>query len=132
MAVTQTDKDGMNSLGSFAISPQESLNFTRVSGDFNPLHLDPIAARRTRFGQTLIHGVCGTIRALDLLLKKRGSIAELVSIKVKCNKPATQGQTLETLEQTTDGLTRLELFADGTRYQIIDLEWFDPPQAPTH
>ena len=118
----------MNSLGNFSITPQESLNFARVSGDYNPLHLDPVAARRTRFGQTLIHGVCGSIKALDLLLKKRGADAALASIKVKYNKPATQGQMLEAFEQTTDSLTRLEVFADGTRCQIIDLELVDAPR----
>lgn len=119
----------MISLGNFSISPKESLDFAHVSGDFNPLHLDSVAARRTRFGQTLIHGVCGSIKALDLLLKSRGTDAALASIKVKYNKPATQGQTLEAFEQTTDGLTRLELFADGTRCQIIDLELVDVRHA---
>ena len=118
----------MNSLGNFSITPKESLNFARVSGDYNPLHLDSIAARRTRFGQTLIHGVCGSIKALDLLLKNRGADVSLASIKVKYNKPATQGQTLEAFEQTTDSLTRLELFADGTRCQIIDLELVNTPR----
>jgi acyl dehydratase len=66
----QQNEDGMNRLGSFTITPQESLDFAHASRDFNPLHLDAVAARRTRFGQTLIHGVCGTIKALDLLLEK--------------------------------------------------------------
>lgn len=57
----------MKNLGSFSITPAESRDFARASGDFNPLHLDPVAARRTRFGQTLIHGECGTVKALDLL-----------------------------------------------------------------
>lgn len=115
----------MNRLGSFTITPQESLDFAHASRDFNPLHLDAVAARRTRFGQTLIHGVCGTIKALDLLLEKIGTEAELLSIRVKYSKPATQGQTLEVFEQTTQGMTRLELFADGTRCQVIELEITD-------
>tara|TARA_R110002073_G_scaffold44540_1_gene123397 strand:- start:296 stop:1765 length:1470 start_codon:yes stop_codon:yes gene_type:complete len=120
----------MNSLGKFSITPQESLDFARASGDYNPLHLDPVAARRTRFGHTLIHGVCGTIRALDLLLRRRGSRSTLASIKVKYNKPATQGQELEAFEQTTDGVTRIELYADGTRCQVIDIEFAQSP-APS-
>ncbi|MDZ7782386.1 MAG: MaoC/PaaZ C-terminal domain-containing protein [Halioglobus sp.] len=62
----------MNKLGCFRITTEESQQFARLSGDFNPLHLDPIAARRTQFGRTLIHGVCGTLRALDLLLEGEG------------------------------------------------------------
>lgn len=119
----------MNSLGTFSISAEQSRDFARASGDFNPLHLDPVAARRTRFGQTLIHGVCGTIKCLDLLLSQRTTACELVSIKVKYNKPATQGQALETFEQTGADGTRLELFADGSRCQIIDLILRDTPDA---
>jgi NAD(P)-dependent dehydrogenase (short-subunit alcohol dehydrogenase family) len=115
----------MNSLGNFTITPHDSLAFARVSRDFNPLHLDAVAARRTRFGQTLIHGVCGTIRCLDLLLEKRATDAELLGIRVKYSKPATQGQALEVFEETTQGMTRLELFADGTRCQVIELEIID-------
>ena len=122
----------MNSLGKFSITPQESLDFAGASGDHNPLHLDPVAARRTRFGQTLIHGVCGSIRALDLLLRQRGRDLTLASIKVKYNKPATQGQELEAFAQTTDGVTRIELFAEGTRCQIIDIEFAQStPPSPS-
>lgn len=117
----------MNRLGSFTITPEESLDFAHVSRDFNPLHLDAVAARRTRFGQTLIHGVCGTIKALDLLLAKWGSDAQMLRIRVKYSRPATQGQTLEVFEQTAQGMTRLELFAGGTRCQVIELDLLDAP-----
>ena len=30
----------------FLIQPQDSAAFARLSGDFNPLHLDALAARR--------------------------------------------------------------------------------------
>lgn len=123
----------MRRLGSFSITSKESMDFARASGDFNPLHIDPVAARRTRFGQTLIHGVCGTIKALDLVLQKRGKLATLISIKVKYSKPATQGQLLTVDEDTKDRFTRLELFADGVRCQIIDLEITNSEEEPdTH
>ena len=120
----------MKRLGSFSITSQESMDFARASGDFNPLHIDPVAARRTRFGQTLIHGVCGTIKALDLVLQKRGKQATLISIKVRYSKPVTQGQLITVDEDTTDEITRLELFADGVRCQIIDLEIANADEAP--
>jgi NAD(P)-dependent dehydrogenase (short-subunit alcohol dehydrogenase family) len=113
----------MKNLGSFSISLTESRNFARASGDFNPLHIDPVAARRTRFGQTLIHGVCGTIKALDLFLQqKKGQNAALLGIKVKYSKPVTQDQEVTVLADSLAGICRLELFAEGIRCQIIDLE----------
>src|SRR6056297_694158 len=112
----------MRSLGSLAIADAQSRDFARVSGDFNPLHLDPVAARRTRFGHTLIHGVHGTLKALDLLLDSRAVASALAGITVKYTRPVTQGQRLECFEQSLeDAVIRLELFADGSRCQIIDL-----------
>ncbi len=115
----------MKRLGSFSLTPIDSRAFARTSGDFNPLHLDPVAARRTRFGQTLIHGVCGTIKALDLLLQQGSTNIALLAIKVRYSKPVSQDQELTVFGETTGALTRLELLAEGIRCQIIDLELVD-------
>jgi acyl dehydratase len=39
--------------------------FARASGDANPLHVDPVAARRTMFGAPVVHGVHLVLWALD-------------------------------------------------------------------
>ena len=51
----------------FSISSAESLDFARLSGDFNPLHIDPIRARRLQFGGTVCHGVHLVLKALDMM-----------------------------------------------------------------
>ena len=112
----------MKSLGQFTVSTEQSLAFARISGDFNPLHLDPVSARRTQFGHTLIHGVCGTLKALDLWLGTSINEASLLHLTVKYSKPATQGQELTVKGETSGGITRLEVFADSVRCQIIDFE----------
>jgi len=119
----------MKILGSFTITNRDTEDFARASGDFNPLHLDPLAARRTQFGHTLIHGVCGTIKALDLLLKHRNADSSLLGIKVKFSKPATQNQDLTVYYQTSGESTRLEVFASGTRCQVIDVDMTDTPKT---
>lgn len=112
----------MKELGRFHISAQDSRQFAEASGDYNPLHVDPIAARRTQFGGTLIHGICGTIRALDLMLEKQGGPTSLRRLKVNFPKPITQGQEITVFSRSEKGKMRLELMAGGSRCQIIDVE----------
>lgn len=49
----------------FAVTADESWQFARLSGDFNPLHVDPVEARRLQFGGTVCHGVHLVLRALE-------------------------------------------------------------------
>lgn len=39
--------------------------FAALSGDHNPIHLDPLASRRTALGSPIIHGVHGVLWALE-------------------------------------------------------------------
>ena len=48
-------------------SQAEVLRFAEWSGDHNPLHVDPVAARRTFFGQPIVHGMFSAIRSLSTL-----------------------------------------------------------------
>ena len=36
---------------------EDQLEFARFSGDRNPIHIDPVAARRTLTGQCIVHGI---------------------------------------------------------------------------
>jgi acyl dehydratase/NAD(P)-dependent dehydrogenase (short-subunit alcohol dehydrogenase family) len=51
--------------GDFAVTLSDSAKFARLSGDYNPLHVDPVAARRLRFGGTVAHGIHLILGALD-------------------------------------------------------------------
>jgi len=48
----------------------DQLEFARFSGDFNPIHVDPIYARRSIFGECIVHGVHGLLWALNELTEK--------------------------------------------------------------
>ena len=39
--------------------------FAEVSGDYNPIHIDPIYARRTNYGKPVVHGINLLLWALD-------------------------------------------------------------------
>lgn len=49
----------------FSIADQR--RFADLSGDVNPMHMDPIAARRLLSGQLVVHGVHTLLAALEML-----------------------------------------------------------------
>jgi len=43
----------------FSYTQQDVNDYARVSGDTNPLHIDPQAGRESMFGRNIIHGFLG-------------------------------------------------------------------------
>jgi len=52
----------------FTFSDQEA--FARVSGDWNPIHMDAVASRRMILGKPMVHGIHGLLWALDQLARE--------------------------------------------------------------
>ncbi|MBF0624118.1 MAG: hypothetical protein HQL82_04865 [Magnetococcales bacterium] len=59
----------------FTLKDQQ--DFACLSGDFNPLHVDPAAARRLLFGQPAVHGIHAVARVLDAWLGRRSDPGKL-------------------------------------------------------
>lgn len=49
--------------------------FARFSGDFNPVHVNPLEARRTIAGQCIVHGINSLLWVLDALAQNKNIIA---------------------------------------------------------
>lgn len=110
-------------LGSFIIEQAMSDVFGQASGDTNPLHLDPIVARRYQFGSTVIHGVSGTLMALEKLALVKQESWAIDEISAQYSKPIRQGDRVEVFSQITkNGALRLEVFYQGKRCQLIKLQ----------
>ncbi|MCC6126038.1 MAG: SDR family NAD(P)-dependent oxidoreductase [Pirellulales bacterium] len=62
-------------------------DFARLSGDFNPLHVDPLFARRTLYGEPVVHGVHLALWALEAWLADRPRPAALGELKARFHKP---------------------------------------------
>lgn len=70
-------------------SLQDQLDFAQVSGDWNPLHVDAVAARRTIFGAPIVHGVHQMLWALEQHCAdgQRRAARNIVELRVSFAKP---------------------------------------------
>ena len=58
-------------------------SFASVSGDFNPMHMDALEARRTQAGAPLVHGVHALLWLLDALAERQAGLPRAASLQVR-------------------------------------------------
>ena len=68
----------------FGAADQE--RFAAASGDRNPLHLDPVAARRTQAGERVVHGMHAVLWALETLAEAGFLEPSLAALRVRFRK----------------------------------------------
>jgi acyl dehydratase len=115
--------------------------FADLSGDLNPIHLDPIAARRSQAGGVVVHGIHAALWALDKLVEAGVITGEIVSLKVQFTNFIEIGKQVELVLLSREDkslravlyrgkLTTVSLLVTlGTRNGIIRTE--RPNNAPT-
>ena len=52
-------------------STRDQDDFANFSGDYNPIHLDPVKARKTISGECIVHGINSFLCALEFLLNRQ-------------------------------------------------------------
>ncbi len=84
------------------ISLEQIRRYSQVSGDFNPVHLDPDFAASSSFGRIVAHGMM-TLAFLSEMLTARFGVHWLSSgsLKVRFKRPAYPGDTLHTWGKVT-------------------------------
>jgi acyl dehydratase len=92
----------------FSISYQVAENqaaLYRLSGDLNPLHLDPEAARRGGFDQPILHGLCTYGFATRAIVNELlgGDVARLKEFSARFSDVVYPGDTLTTKGWKSEG-----------------------------
>jgi acyl dehydratase/NAD(P)-dependent dehydrogenase (short-subunit alcohol dehydrogenase family) len=97
-------------LASRTFASEDQIIFAGLTGDFNPLHLDPIIARRTQAGTIVAHGIHAILWALDKVVELGEITEEIVSLNVQFRNFIPVGKQVELKLLSRDAKSaRLEL-----------------------
>jgi hypothetical protein len=67
-------------------SDEDQQRFASVSGDYNPIHMDALVARRTQAGAPVVHGIQLLLWALDALAAAQPELPSLLKLRAQFSK----------------------------------------------
>ena len=109
----------------FVAADQE--RFAAVCGDRNPIHMDPVAARRTFAGFPVVHGIHALLWALDSLFRYLPKLAPVASIRVSFEKLIYVGDRVQVVLAHHDKQRlRVEILVEGIRALRLEVALGDP------
>jgi len=91
----QTDIVTYTSPFSFQFSHAEHERFARLSGDVNPMHMDPLAARRTQAGDMVVHGMHVLLRCFEGMVEYVDSEFQCAGVMVRFLRPVLAGDKVD-------------------------------------
>jgi Holliday junction resolvasome RuvABC ATP-dependent DNA helicase subunit len=99
------------------VDPYRPIYYAAVSGDFNPIHVDPRVGRAAGFQGAILQGMCTYAWLADLCADYLGDPARLRRLRVRFARPLQVGDVV-TFEgccaAVEGGLVRLEVSARGS------------------
>jgi len=116
----------MNLIVNRTLSIVDQEQFAKLSGDFNPIHLDRDAARRELFGEVVVHGVHLLLSILDDFIadQKKHTKVLLNTIRVKFLCPALLNKEVVSRISYTDQTIKAEIRdSKGSLLTEISIEY---------
>ncbi|HSM93747.1 MAG TPA: MaoC/PaaZ C-terminal domain-containing protein [Anaeromyxobacteraceae bacterium] len=76
------------------VDPHRPIYYAAASGDFNPIHVDPAAAKAAGLGGVILQGMCTHAWLSDACVAYLGDPIRLQSVRARFAKPVRPGDTL--------------------------------------
>jgi NAD(P)-dependent dehydrogenase (short-subunit alcohol dehydrogenase family) len=117
-------------LASKTFDSDDQAYFARLSGDFNPMHMDPLVARRTQAGAAVVHGIHAVLWSLDRLVEFGLVEGGIAGLKVQFAKfiPVGSAVHLKLVRRDAKSI-RAELASGGLTTTILSLSLGKPKRA---
>ena len=105
--------------------------FASLTGDFNPIHMNPVAARRMQAGTVVVHGIHAVLWALDKLAELGILTEQISSLRVQFTNFIPVGAQLELRLLNRDGRSvRAELAIGALRTATLVASYGRPGTVP--
>jgi acyl dehydratase/NAD(P)-dependent dehydrogenase (short-subunit alcohol dehydrogenase family) len=100
-------------LASRLFTMEDQARFAALTYDSNPVHVDALAARRTQFGQPIVHGVHGVLWAIDAAAQQGIPLKQYRGLQAHFRKPVLLGETVHAFATPTGKNLSIEIRVDG-------------------
>ena len=109
-----------------AVIPDNQAHIYRLSGDYNPLHIDPEAARFGGFDEPILHGLCTFGHCGQMLLGAlcEGDVNRFRKIKVRFSSPVMLTDTIK-VRAWAEGPGRVVFDAQVDGKQVVSNAYFE-------
>ena len=95
--------------------------FAEQSGDWNPIHVDPVAARRSLTGDVVVHGMLTLLWALECYCANSGKVPKKITVSFQ--RPISCGEAIDLfVEQISNTEDCLQIFNRKEVVTIIRTE----------
>jgi len=121
--------DAPREIGELRIDAEAQTNFARLTGDYNPIHVDAAVGRRSSFGNVIVHGMNVALSAIERFLaahmhEAAAALPELARLQLQFLKPVFVEENLLIVCISSDRKrTRLSVRHEQSDLAKLTLVW---------